>query len=1613
MKWLFITVFCVTFAYGLETIAETIFSPAVWRKQDSPIQLIEPVVVSTNAVLHIEAGVTIRGGRDTPIIVYGSLMAEGTEVDPILFTGNGASNEWPGVAFIGERIFDSLSCTGVFSHCRFDHGVPPDWPLVDFQAAISARFANLSFSNCSFETIDGSVARAEDSILRMIGCTFLDCGEGINAVRCDAQIVSNHLSRIRNGDDAIDIDLDWSGLEWRPALVEANIVDGGSGDGIDLGSTAATVRGNLIRNCADKGISIGEGSNGRIENNVVLHCRLGMAIKDSSAPVIANNTVAGCEIGINCYEKDLGMGGARGHLLNSIVWGCDRSIVLDDLSLLDVRYSIIEGERPWPGAGNRTNDPLFVKLESNNVLLQAGSPALHSGNSLRGTSHDFHGTMRANPPTRGAFEDVSETFDSDGDTVIDSIDLFPFHPKWQRDGDGDGLPDEWEMTYFQTTATGSTENPDRDEWSNLEEFLGAGNPTNAEQMVVINEMMYCPESELPEHEFIELVNHGSTAVIMDGWQLCDEVQFDFPAGTILRPGEYLVIAASPEIVEIDSAHVVGPWTGALDDDAAVVRLVSAGSVNVDTVEYRTHTGWPVAGGTGSSIELMRATADNNVGESWVSSLEPGGTPGERNSRSEGEVVINEFLASSAQGVDDWIELFNQGAGPEDISGWFLSNQASNLTAWAIPPDTILGSGEAIFFSKSEFEWDLSHDGGRLYLTRSNGGSIESVIDYGEQWPDVTQGRYPDGYPSWAFYTNEGTPGASNGVPFVARVVINEVMYHPASENEGEEYIELYNLSGVEQNLTGWQFTDGISYAFPPGSTLAPDQYLVIAHDPLVVSNKYDLADLFGPFFTGRLSNRGERLELRDALGNIVDSIHYQDRGRWPRAADGDGPSLELLHPELDNTQPESWRAHSESTAEGTPGSANAIASSGSSAILAAGHYPVTPAPSEAVTVRARVEGAAVVRLVWKRDQDSSFNVLGMMDDATGNKVYTAEIPPQAHRTLMEYYIEAEDANGGTVAYPFGAPSFHLSETGHEVPFTLRYLSLNTPSPSGVPRFRVLMSSETRQELEANMLSDQLLPVTLIYMDEVFPFARLRYRGMAKRLWTPKSYRIDLGWDHPLADRTKLDINGKRPGPEWLATEYCRQRGLAPPLQRNIQLHINAQNQGPYLFAERIGQDYLDRNFPGASDGVWVEGWGETISNSSTHYPESISNRLVGIQVAHSTDDVGSITNLIDPEQWLRWLTCTVLLGDSETLLSGISGNHSSYLHPQTGQLLLEPLDLDITFYSPNNLTMNLHVNTPSSELGITAVDAFMHIPYYQRRYYQALADELDTFFTPEKLTQPVSTYFSIIDPRNVIASPQGNRSSTLDYLENRRINVDLQLSNQVHTTTALTPEITTAGGAGIYWWPYRDGWIEGRVVPGTAAVSIDSDETGITLDQSQGTWTYTTSLPEGNTVVELCARSLSNRPYCTTPQTITLRYDSGDDDGDSLPNSWELFYGLDPAIGTPGSIHGADGDPDGDGVVNSDEYAGRTPPVYDGARTPPTITWFAGDPTQGMVLIWSALSGTVYRVESIENLLESQWQPLNPAVTATSSSASAVIIPEPESTHRFYRIKVIRWPTNE
>ncbi|MGW8315312.1 MAG: lamin tail domain-containing protein, partial [Bacteroidales bacterium] len=151
------------------------------------------------------------------------------------------------------------------------------------------------------------------------------------------------------------------------------------------------------------------------------------------------------------------------------------------------------------------------------------------------------------------------------------------------------------------------------------------------------------------------------------------------------------------------------------------------------------------------------------------------------------------------------------------------------------------------------------------------------------------------------------------------VMISEIHYNPSADLQGEdedfEFLELYNGEKEQVDLSGYQFTDGITFTFPAGSYIDPGEYIILASNAL---NYMDSGARCFQITSGRLNNAGEVITFCDPENEIVDQVHFDDHYPWPREPDGEGPSLELISPTLDNAQASSWRA-SELTG-GSPGS---------------------------------------------------------------------------------------------------------------------------------------------------------------------------------------------------------------------------------------------------------------------------------------------------------------------------------------------------------------------------------------------------------------------------------------------------------------------------------------------------------------------------------------------------------------------------------------------------------------------------------------------------------------------------------------------------------------------
>src|SRR5206468_3133946 len=112
-----------------------------------------------------------------------------------------------------------------------------------------------------------------------------------------------------------------------------------------------------------------------------------------------------------------------------------------------------------------------------------------------------------------------------------------------------------------------------------------------------------------------------------------------------------------------------------------------------------------------------------------------------------------------------------------------------------------------------------------------------------------------------------------------------------------EWIELHNQQAADMDLSGWRLDHGIDYRFPEGTILKGGKDLVIAADPAAFQAATGVAGALGPF-SGHLSNSGERVDLKERSGRVIDSISYDTKNDWPVAPDGSGVSLAKVNPDL-------------------------------------------------------------------------------------------------------------------------------------------------------------------------------------------------------------------------------------------------------------------------------------------------------------------------------------------------------------------------------------------------------------------------------------------------------------------------------------------------------------------------------------------------------------------------------------------------------------------------------------------------------------------------------------------------------------------------------------------
>ncbi len=148
------------------------------------------------------------------------------------------------------------------------------------------------------------------------------------------------------------------------------------------------------------------------------------------------------------------------------------------------------------------------------------------------------------------------------------------------------------------------------------------------------------------------------------------------------------------------------------------------------------------------------------------------------------------------------------------------------------------------------------------------------------------------------------------------LVISKINYNPlvdaSLDSSDFEFIEIKNNSTSTIDLTGIYFGGlGFVYQFADGQTLSGETAIFLSNESDSFNDRYG----FEPFgeFSRSLSNDGEDLILRDAYGNIIDEVTYNDVLPWPVDADGAGSFLKLVSVDLDNSLASSWVAVNDTT----------------------------------------------------------------------------------------------------------------------------------------------------------------------------------------------------------------------------------------------------------------------------------------------------------------------------------------------------------------------------------------------------------------------------------------------------------------------------------------------------------------------------------------------------------------------------------------------------------------------------------------------------------------------------------------------------------------------------
>ncbi len=695
------------------------------------------------------------------------------------------------------------------------------------------------------------------------------------------------------------------------------------------------------------------------------------------------------------------------------------------------------------------------------------------------------------------------------------------------------------------------------------------------------------------------------------------------------------------------------------------------------------------------------------------------------------------------------------------------------------------------------------------------------------------------------------------------VVISEIMYHPSSENDAEEYIEIHNKGLGIVDLTGWRISKGVDFVFP-AVTLSAGEYLVVAADTGVFAANYPqvTATVVGGW-TGQLSNSGEEVEIETADGERIDRVEYADEGDWavrrvgPNDAgtqgwvweaphDGGGSSLELINPAAPNRHGQNWAASS--VVGGTPGATNSVASTSTAPLIYdVKHSPAIPSPNQPVTVTADLaddtEGVISAEVFYRISTmtPGPFVSAPMFDDGlhgdgkAGDGRFGVTLPGRPDQTLVEFYVRASDEQSNSRTWP--APTDDAGTQGANAVYQVDTEAYD----GGQPIYRLVLTAQENNRLETiNRQSDAQMNATFINFDGTGADIRynvgVRIRGNGTRGRTPPNNRVNFPSDAPWQGVDAINLNSQYPHGQLLGMTLFELAGLPQEDATAVQIRRNGQQiattpaqQGSFVRLEVTNGDWASSHYPNDPAGNLYRGTngplqynGDNANNYRNGYRKQSNTSeddwtdLIALTRAldrNQTPDnvfVQTVEQVADINQWMRFIAMNTLLVNEENgLINGRGDDYGLYCGVIDPRCLLLVHDMDTIFaegdQDANTATVTRDIFEPRLN---PAFDRLMGVPEYLDLYYYHLRDLATTVFSEEQLIPLMDNILgdwvdpNILDEMKTFAIARSAWVLT-------QIPADIHIS-PVATISGEPPAVTPfgtasvlVGGEGVTQYQYR------------------------------------------------------------------------------------------------------------------------------------------------------------------------------------------------------------------